>query len=140
MSSRNNFSKPQRDTALRENARWLQSHRVDGICIALAFEELQRIGVIYYCENCLFCHTESAYFDVDHLVPDKVFRDWEKHSHSTAAVNMMILCKSLQRGNLGCNQSKGGKLYVPTRRGLAFTLRDLDMNCTPLKDRPFLWT
>ncbi len=53
MSNRNNFSKPQRESALRENARWLQSHRVDGICIALPFEDLQRTGVIYYCENCM---------------------------------------------------------------------------------------
>jgi len=140
MPNRNNFKTRQKESALRENAQWLKSHRVDGISIAMAFEDLQRTGGIYYCENCLFCHSETAYFDVDHLVPDKVFRDWGKHNQSTAAVNMMILCKSLQKGDLGCNQSKGGKLYVPTRRGLAYTLRDLDMNCTPLKDRPFLWT
>ncbi len=140
MSARTNFSTAQRLSALRENAQWLQSHRVDGINIEVDSEALQRAGRIYYCENCLFCHNDVSYFDVDHLVPDKVLRDWGKQNQSTAAVNMMILCKSRQKGDLGCNQSKGGSLYVPTHRGLAYTLRSLDMNCTPLKDRPFLWT
>lgn len=140
LSVRNNFSKPQRESALRENARWLQTHRVDGVSIAMCFEDLHRTGAIYYCENCLFCHSDTVYFDVDHFVPDRIFRDWGKHSQSTAAVNIMVLCKSLQKGDLGCNQSKGGKLTVPARRGLAFTLRELDMNCEPLKDRPFVWT
>ena len=140
MTQRNNFSQAQRESALHTNAQWLRSHRVDGIDIAISFEQFQLTGSIFYCENCLFCHRDTGYFDVDHLVPDKVFRDWGRQHQSTAAVNMMILCKSRQRGDLGCNQSKGGNFYVPHNRGLAYTLRDLDMNCTPLKDRPFHWT
>lgn len=139
MTQRQNFRKPQRDSAMRENAQWLSRGRVDGVLISIGFENLLRVGGIYYCENCLFCHSDTGYFDVDHLVPDKVMRDWGRHDQSAVAVNMMILCKSRQEGNLGCNQSKGGKLYVPLNRGLAYTLRDLDMNCTPLRDRPFLW-
>lgn len=108
--------------------------------IAEAYLRLHRPGSIYYCEYCLFCHTDTEYFDVDHLVPDKQFRDWGKHEQSAVAVSMMLLCKSLKKGDLGCNQSKDGQLYVPVNRGLAYTLRDLDMNCTRLKERPLLWT
>lgn len=68
MSARNNFSPSQRDSALHTNASWLQSHRVDGVAIALAFEDLRRVGGIYYCENCLFCNSDPGYFDVDHLI------------------------------------------------------------------------
>lgn len=53
---------------------------------------------------------------------------------------MMILCKSRQKGDYGCNQSKGARLYVPRQRGLAYKLRAIDMNCYPLKDWPFTWT
>lgn len=140
MSGRNNFTPQQRDSAYMANANWLMSHSVDGIYIALAYEHLQRAGLIYYCENCLFCHSDRGYFDVDHLVPDKVLKVWGKQQQSTAAVNMLILCKSRQSGDLGCNQSKGSKLHVPRHRGLAYALRNLDMNCYPLKDRPFTWT
>lgn len=74
MSERRNFSQPQRMSALRCNAENLRDHAIDGICIAEAYLPQQREGLIYYCENCLFCHTDTQYFDVDHLVPDRMFR------------------------------------------------------------------
>ena len=111
-----------------------------GIFIAAAYEKLQQSGLIYYCENCLFCHTDRQFFDVDHLIPDQKFRSWGKHTDAGHSVNMMILCKSRQRGDLGCNQCKGANFYVPRNRGLAFTHRELDMNCFPLRVRPFDWT
>jgi hypothetical protein len=140
MADRQDFSQAQRFSAFHFNALHLRDHSVDGIYIAEAYLDLQRAGLIFYCENCLFCHTDQSYFDVDHLVPDRMFRIWGKHHQSPAAVNMMILCKSRQRGDLGCNQSKGGRDCVPPHRGLAFTLANLDMNCYPIKDRPFIWT
>lgn len=140
MSGRNNFTPAQRDSAFFCNADYLRNHSVDGIYIALAYENLHRGGFIYYCENCLFCHNDRSYFDVDHLVPDSLMKHWGKPQQSAVAVNMMILCKSRQSGDLGCNQSKGSRLHVPSKRGLAYTMPALDMNCCPLKDRPFLWT
>ena len=139
MATRQNFDQQQREFAYEANARWLKQHRVDGIMIALEFESLRTGGLIFYCENCLFCHTDRAYFDVDHLVPDRQFKVWQKHIQAKASENMMILCKSLKKGDYGCNQCKGAKLYVPVDRGLAYKLRTIDMNCCPLKDRPFSW-
>lgn len=75
MTTRNNFTQAQRDSALQVNAQYVRSHRVDVVAIADSFLELQRAGIIYYCENCLFCHTDAAYFDVDHVVPDRLFRE-----------------------------------------------------------------
>jgi len=140
MTTRQNFNRTQRDSAFRENANWLRRHRVDGIALSLAFEPLRGRGLVYYCENCLFCHTQREHFDIDHLVADSTFRDWNKHEEGRVAINMVVLCKSLQRGDLGCNQSKGSKLLVPRDRGLAFTRADQDMNCVPLSERPFVWT
>lgn len=137
MTNRQNFSKPQRDSAFAANAEWLRDHRVDGVDLSLEYESLRRQGTVYYCENCLFCHTDPAYFDVDHLVADRSFRLWGKHADGRSAVNMVILCKSRRRGDLGCNQCKGAKMFVPTNRGLAITHPELDMNCVPVRERPF---
>ncbi len=139
MADRQNFTDLQRDSAFEANAHWLRDHRIDGIQIAIPFESLHAAGLIFYCENCLFCHTDRAYFDVDHLVPDRQFKLWDKHAEAKAAENMMILCKSQVRGDFGCNQSKGARLYVPVQRGLAYTRANIDMNCCPLRDRPFTW-
>jgi hypothetical protein len=140
MANRQNFADLQRLAAYRHNALWLKDHSIDGILIAAAYEQLRQAGLIYYCENCLFCHTDQQFFDVDHLVPDRHFKLWGKHPQARATENMIILCKSLQRGDLGCNQSKSSSLYVPRHRGLAFSRSGLDMNCYPLADRPFRWT
>lgn len=139
MARRQNFSEVQRRSMFQENAAWLQHHRVDGVEIADAYRGLRSSGRIYYCENCLFCHTEQSFFDVDHLVPDRSFRVWGIHTEARRATNMIILCKSLVKGDLGCNQSKGARNYVPSYRGLAFTRRDADMNYIPLHERPFEW-
>jgi hypothetical protein len=140
MPQRQNFTETQRMSALQHNALWLSRHRVTGVYIATAYENLQNSGLIYYCENCLFCHTDRQFFDVDHLVPDKKFRIWGNHTEARDPVNMMILCKSRQRGDLGCNQCKGARLFVPKNRGLAFTHSGVDMNCFPVRERPFDWT
>jgi len=137
MTVRQNFDPNQRRSALENNAWWLRDHRVDGVELALAFEALRRAGAVYYCENCLFCHTDAAYFDVDHLVPDRDFRVWQKHQDARDPLNMAVLCKSVRAGDRGCNQSKGAKAHVPRDRGLAFSCPDLDMNCVPLRQRPF---
>jgi len=137
MSTRQNFSPAQRRSAFETNAEWLQKHRVDGVDLALAYDPLRKLGQVYYCENCLFCHTDRKYFDVDHLVSDRNFRIWEKHVDARNPINMVILCKSLERGDLGCNQSKGASMFVPPDRGLAYKRADLDMNCVPVRERPF---
>ena len=136
MANRQNFSPAQRQSAFEANAHWLRDHRVDGVELALNFDPLRKQGLVYYCENCLFCHTDRAFFDVDHLVSDRNFRIWWKHIEARDPINMVILCKSRERGDLGCNQSKGAKMFVPAERGLAYSRRDLDMNCIPLHDRP----
>ena len=137
MSRRQNFNDPQRQSAFEMNAQWLRDHRVTGVELALAFEPLRRRGLVYYCENCLFCHSDQSYFDIDHLVPDRNFRIWQKHLDAREAINMVVLCKSLKRGDYGCNQSKGSRLFVPRGKGLAFSRADLDMNCFPVRERPF---
>jgi hypothetical protein len=137
MAVRQNFSGTQRESAFRANAEWLRDHRVTGVELALAFESLRRQAKVQYCENCLFCHTDRAYFDIDHLVSDRSFRLWEKHAEARSAVNMVVLCKSRVLGDLGCNQSKGSRLFVPRERGLAFSRPDIDMNCFPVRERPF---
>ena len=140
MAVRQNFSASQRDSAFETNADWLRHHKVTGVELALAFEPLRRLGQVYYCENCLFCHTDRRYFDIDHLVSDRSFRVWGKHEDARNAINMVVLCKSRERGDLGCNQSKGARMLVPKNRGLAFTRADLDMNCFPVRQRPNDWT
>lgn len=137
--SRQNFSKGQRDSAFEANAHWLRRHRVDGIQIAESYQSYHMAGQIQYCENCLFCHTDRRFFDVDHLVPDRSFRDWQKHGDARQPINMVILCKSLMQGDYGCNQSKGSRIFVPNHRGLAYSRRDLDMNYVPVHERPFDW-
>ena len=140
MASRQNFSASQRNSAFDTNGDWLRHHKVTGVELALAFEPLRRLGQVYYCENCLFCHTDRRYFDIDHLVSDRSFRVWGKHEDARNAINMVVLCKSRERGDLGCNQSKGARMLVPKNRGLAFTRADLDMNCFPVRQRPNDWT
>lgn len=140
MADRMNFTPAQREAAYLANCQHLRTHRVDGVEIALPYDHLRGEGAIYYCENCLFCHTSREFFDVDHLVPDRQFKAWGKHADARDAVNMILLCKSLREGDLGCNQSKGAALYVPKQRGLAYTHPAEDMNCVPLADRPFRWT
>ncbi len=137
MATRQNFDAAQRESAFRENASWLRSHRVDGIELGLAYEPLRLQGLVYWCENCGFCHTDADWFDIDHFVPDRHWREWGLHADARLAVNMSVLCKSRSEGDLGCNQSKGARLYVPRDRGLAFTHPDIDMNCIPIRDRPF---
>ncbi|GLC25959.1 hypothetical protein [Roseisolibacter agri] len=139
MATRQNFSEPQRQSAFEANAHWLRDHRVTGVELALAFEPLRQRGQVYYCENCLFCHSDQVYFDIDHLVPDRSFRLWQKHVDAREPINMVVLCKSLERGDLGCNQSKGARLFVPPERGLALSRTDLDMNCFPVRQRPREW-
>jgi hypothetical protein len=137
--SRLNFTPAQRASALLENANWLRSHRVDGVSLSLQAEALPASVRIYYCENCMFCHTDVEFFDVDHFVPDAVFRAAGRSSSSVIPENMAVLCKSRpgHKGERGCNQCKGGRLWVPAERGLAFTRQDLDLNCFPLRLRPF---
>lgn len=138
--ARMNFTSAQKDSAFAANAEWLRRHRVDGIEIAESFQSFRMAGQIYYCENCLFCQTDRSFFDVDHLVPDRSFRLWQKHEDARQPINMIILCKSSLRGDLGCNQSKGARTLVPDHRGLAFRYRDLDMNYIPVHERPFDWS
>jgi len=137
MSSRLNFSSPQKASALRENANWLRTRGVSGVELTLHAAAVVDKVPIYYCENCHFCHTDAELFDVDHFVPDKHFRLGGRVQSSVIPENMAILCKSTARGDLGCNQSKGARLWVPRGRGLAVTRPDLDLNCCPLRDRPF---
>ena len=108
MATRQNFSERQRQSAFQANAEWLRDHRVSGVELAMAFEPLRHLGQVYYCENCLFCHSDQAHFDIDHLVPDRSFRIWQKHVDARDAINMVVLCKSRERGDLGCNQPKRG--------------------------------
>jgi hypothetical protein len=139
MPDRQNFTPAQRRSALLCNAGYLKDHRVDGVEMALAFEALRRAGQVYYCENCLFCHTDAGYFDLDHLVPDQKLRLWDASAQSRIAMNMVVLCKSRQKGDLGCNQSKSSGFYVPRNCGLAFTRREIDMNAFPVHARLFEW-
>ncbi len=139
MATRQNFTPAQRQSAFLQNATWLRDHKVSGVDMALSFEHLRQAGRVYYCENCLFCHTSQEYFDIDHLVPDKLFRDWARHGESRLPTNMIVLCKSRQRGDLGCNQSKSSRTLVPRHRGLAYTIPSMDMNCCPVRERPFDW-
>ena len=74
------------------------------------------------------------------LLRTKTFKDWNRHEQGRVAINMVVLCKSRREGDLGCNQSKGSKLFVPRDRGLAFTRADQDRNCVPLSERPFVWS
>ena len=69
-TDRKNFTPTQKEGAYYYNGLWLKDHDVDGVFIALSYEELRKKGQVYYCENCLFCHSDHKYFNVDHLVPD----------------------------------------------------------------------
>ncbi|WPP49120.1 hypothetical protein [Catalinimonas niigatensis] len=129
---RQNFSQAQKDQAFHYNALSLCKGE-DGIEIAESYRHL--IGHIYFCENCLFCHTDRRYFNVDHLAPDRLLRGTGRPS--AIAINAVLLCTSLQRGDGGCNQAKGAKPFVPVTRGLAYTHREEDMNYIPLQERPF---
>jgi hypothetical protein len=111
MATRQNFSEQQRQSAFAANAMWLRDHRVTGVELALAFEPLRHRAQVYYCENCLFCHSDQAYFDIDHLVPDRSFRIWQKHVDARDPINMVVLCKSTERGERGCNESRGELVY-----------------------------
>ena len=137
--ARVNFTGAQRTSALAANARWLKDHKVDGIEMIVSLEQLRQAGVVYYCENCLFCHTNVQYFDVDHVVADSLLLAWGRQSRSGMPENMAVLCKSVSKGDFGCNQTKSARIYVPVGRGLAFSHPELDMNCVPIADRPFTW-
>lgn len=127
---RDNFSTDQRDEVFKWNAR-RNIGTVDGIMIQMANEADQKAGRVIWCENCKFCHTDRRYFDIDHLVPDRHFRDGTR-GPSNVIINAIVLCKSLKRGDRGCNQSKGSRYWPPPGAGLAHTNRDIDMNCMPL--------
>ena len=128
-TERRNFSAGQRDDAFRFNA-MENIGTVDGVMKDERFIAAFEAGQVFYCVACKFCHTDRAHFDVDHLVPDREFR--LSANRSDVAANMDVLCKSGARGERGCNQVKGAKLWVPGGAGLAHTRPDIDMNCMPL--------
>jgi hypothetical protein len=134
MSKRSEFTSAGKASALRANAA-ANVGNIDGVWISEQWYEQKRAGMIYYCENCKFCHTDPEYFDVDHFVPDQEFKRSGSVNASNVAINMGILCKSQRRGDNGCNQRKGSKLDPPPRSGLAFTRSEIDMNCCPLSLR-----
>jgi hypothetical protein len=74
---------------------------------------------------------------------DSAFRanaEWLQKHKGEARSAVVILCKSTAKNDLGCNQTKGSRLFVPHGRGLAYTRADLDLNWTPIRDRPFPFT
>ncbi len=123
--SRQNFSRTTRDDAFLWNAR-ANIGVIDGIAIEEQYMPQKEAGLIYWCENCKFCHTDRMYFDVDHLVPDRQMRG--SSNAANTAINAVILCKSYEAGARGCNQAKGARLWPPPGAGLAYTRRELDMN------------
>jgi hypothetical protein len=136
--ARQNFSRPLRDTVLRWNATEL-IHVVSGIMIVETHIADKERGLIQFCENCKFCQTDRAYFDVDHLVPDREMRGSGRRSD--VVENAVVLCKSYEKGARGCNQTKGGRLWPPPDAGLARTRPELDLNWMPmhLRDANTLW-
>jgi hypothetical protein len=130
--SRQNFSKAVRDEIYKWNASSLKSY-VSGVRIDDRHQEDKRNGLIYYCENCKFCHTDQAYFDIDHLVPDKHFRG--TGNPSNVWFNAIVLCKSYELGARGCNQTKGSRYWPPPGAGLARTRPELDMNYADMHER-----
>lgn len=128
--SRDNFSDDQRDEIFRWNAR-RNIGTVDGIWVQEANIADQENGRVIWCENCKFCSTDRKFFDIDHLVPDKHFRDGTR-GPSNVIINAIVLCKSLKLGDRGCNQTKGSRYWPPPRAGLAHTRKDEDMNCMPV--------
>ncbi|MGB3245118.1 MAG: hypothetical protein WBB25_11325 [Sulfitobacter sp.] len=136
--SRQNFSPAMRGEVFRWNAIAVIG-RIDGVNIDEQQQDARKQGLIYYCENCKFCHTDRMYFDVDHLVPDVQFRGTGRPSNSP--INAVVLCKSYESGARGCNQTKGGRNWPPPGAGLAITRKELDMNWTPihLRDANSVW-
>lgn len=130
--TRSEFRDPQKELAYRLNARRNVGF-VDGVWIVESQQDAKLRGEIYFCENCKFCHTDRAYFDVDHLVPDKQFRG--SANASNVDINAVILCKSLVKGDRGCNQTKGSKNWPPPGVGLAYSRAEEDMNYCPIGDR-----
>jgi hypothetical protein len=106
---------------------------VHGVWIIESQQAARMRGEIYYCENCKFCHTEEALFEVDHLVADKNFRGTS--SASNVLMNAAVLCTSIEKGDRGCNQSKGSRDAPLPGAGLAYSRPGLDMNCAPLNSR-----
>ena len=130
--ARQEFSDALKDDVFRYNG-MNNIGTVDGVWIIESQQAARLRGEVYYCENCKFCHTDRAFFDVDHLVPDKQMQG--SHHASNVAINAVILCKSLARGDRGCNQTKGSKNWPPPGAGLAHTRPDDDMNCHPVQTR-----
>jgi len=126
--SRTNFSKAQRDSMFQVNRESNLPGRIPGIQIKSAHTSEQTSGLIYYCENCKFCHTDASFFDVDHFVPDAEMRASRSPRSSVDPINMCLLCKSVAANTYGCNQTKGGRLYPPPHAGLAYTLPNEDLN------------
>ncbi len=121
-----------REEVLRNN-RTATIGTVDGVWIIESQQAARMRGEIYYCENCKFCHTEEAFFEVDHLVADKAFRGTT--SASNVLMNAAVLCTSIAKGDRGCNQSKGAREAPLPGAGLAYSRPGLDMNCAPLNIR-----
>ncbi|MFT6169841.1 MAG: hypothetical protein ACJAR9_001965 [Celeribacter sp.] len=130
--SRQNFPKPLRDEIFKYNAADLIGY-VSGIRIDERHQADKRLGRIYYCENCKFCHTDKMYFDIDHLVPDKQFHGTGRPSNGW--INAIVLCKSYEKGARGCNQTKGSRNWPPPNAGLARTRPELDMNYAAMIER-----
>ena len=128
--ARDNFYHFQRDDVFKANAQ-RNIGNVDGIWVQEANIPDQEKGRVIWCENCKFCHTDRAYFDIDHLVPDKQFRDGTR-GPSNVIINAIVLCKSLKTGDRGCNQTKGSRIFPPPLTGLAYSRKDEDMNCMPV--------
>ncbi|RPJ55395.1 MAG: hypothetical protein EHM23_26345 [Acidobacteria bacterium] len=131
MARQGNFADYSRESAYEHN-RLANVGSVSGVWISEEHQGARLRGEIYYCENCKFCHTDRQYFDVDHLVPLAEFRASGSQSAPHIALNTQVLCKSLKKGDGGCNQRKGSRLHPPRGAGLAFSCPDIDMNCMPL--------
>ena len=129
---RQNFTPSQKEDAFLFNARDLRLH-VSGIEIAEGYRHM--IGRIYYCVNCMVCNTDKRFFNVDHLAPDRLLRGTGRES--AIAINAVVLCSSVRKGDKGCNLTKGARPFVPVGSGLAYTRSSEDMNYIPIGERPF---
>ncbi len=130
--SRQNFSKILRDEVFKWNAATLMGG-VSGVRIDERYQKDREQGLMYYCENCKFCHTDKKYFDIDHLVPDKQMQGTGRPSNIWQ--NAIVLCKSYEAGTRGCNQTKGSANWPPPGVGLARSRRDLDLNYADMHER-----